>query len=92
MFTCTTRDAAGHWRLNETNLRDLPSAVRADVEDAADQNGVFHFLALGIVGRVEYNGTRVQCVIGSGGNTLKESEVAILRIQGKMAKKATNKC
>lgn len=87
MFTCTTRGAAGTWRLNETNLRDLPSAVRADVEDAADQFGVFNILALGIVGRDEYNGTRVQCVIGSGGNTLIESEVAILRVQGKMANK-----
>ena len=90
VFTCTTRNAAGTWRLNETNIRDLPSAVRADVEDATDQNGVFNNLALGIVGRVEYNGTRVQCVIGSGGNTLIESEVAVLRIQGKINKQQIN--
>ena len=78
VFSCTTRGAAGHWRLNETNINDLPSAIRADLDNTTVQSTVFYFLALRITGRVEYNGTRVKCAIG----TVKGSKTATLGIQG----------
>ena len=82
MFSCTTRDVSGHWRLNGTYIGDLPSAIRADLETGPIHSDVFYFLALSILGRFEYNETRVQCAFVNGGGSLEESETAFLSIQG----------
>ena len=79
MFFCTTRDAAGHWKLNGTGISDLSSALRADTQTESTRSAVFYFLALSILGRVEYNHTRVHCEIE---NEDGQSDIAVLSVQG----------
>ena len=73
-----------YWRVNGTDFNLLPSDIRADmVITQVTVRGNEAFI-LTITGRAEYNGTRVQCVTGDGGDEI-ESEISILNIQGKYA-------
>ena len=83
LFSCTTRSVPGHWRLNDTNIADLPSLIRADLVDETVQSGIFYFIALSIAGKAVYNGTTVQCAVEDG-DVLRKSGVATFIIQGKL--------
>ena len=85
VFSCVVRDAPGHWILNDTNIDDLPGALRDDLFHDSVSAAVFYYISLRIPGRVEYNGTRVKCAIeNDGDNNLLESESAVLKIQGEV--------
>ena len=81
MFSCIIRDAPGQWILNETNINDLSSALRTDLVTETIESAGIYFISLIIPGRVEYNGTKVQCAIEN--DAALKSETATLRIQGK---------
>ena len=70
-----------YWRVNGTDFNRLPSDIRADVVITQETVGDSEEYSLTITGRAEYNGTRVQCVTGGGGDE-RESENATLNIQG----------
>ena len=82
VFFCTTRDAAGHWKINETRNSDLSSTLRSDIHTELTQSAVFYFLVLNLLGRVEYNHTRVHCEIENEDGSLVQSEIAVLSVQG----------
>ena len=82
VFSCTTRSIRGHWRLNDTKIDDLPRLILADLVNRTSQSGVYHFIAVSILGKAEYNGTTVQCAVENSDGTLTRSGVAILSIHG----------
>ena len=86
MFTCET-DGGGltGWRVNGIILQSLPPEIRSDLLSSGtntDEGTVVEELT--IPARAEYNGTRVQCLVGIFGGSSDESENATLRIQGKL--------
>ena len=44
LFSCITRSVPGQWRLNDTNIADLPNLIRADLVDETVQSGIFFLL------------------------------------------------
>ena len=83
MFTCETVGDAATWRVNGILLRRLPPEIRSDLVDSetnTDEGTVMEELT--IPGRAQYNGTRVQCLVGELGGSSDESENATLMIQG----------
>ena len=79
VFHCFTRDVSSiNWMINDTDLDDLPSTLRDDLILDSSRNQGFQLFSLNITGRVEYNGTRIRCVI-AGDN---ESTSATFYIQG----------
>ena len=82
-FTCEIHGAFSYqyWRVNGTDYNSLSSEIRDDVVITQATVGDIEAFILTIPGRVEYNGTRVQCVVGGGGGET-ESEIATLNIQG----------
>ena len=84
MFTCETDDGFSGWRINGTRLQDFPPEIRNDVmvsvtntpEGSTVEN-------LTIPAKVEYNETRVQCLVVKVGGSSDESENATLKIQGR---------
>ena len=70
-----------YWRVNGTDLNSLPSDIRDDLDTDQETVGEDEEFILTITGRAEYNGTRVQCVTGRGGDE-RVSDVATLNIQG----------
>ena len=68
------------WRVNGTDIDILPHQLRDDIltEDLFSHIDVS---TLAIRARVVYNGTRVQCVVTGGHDSL-ESDTASLTIQG----------
>ena len=84
MFTCET-DGGGltGWTVNGTILQSLPPEIRSNVVVSGtntDEGTVVEELT--IPARAEYNGTRVQCLVGIFGGSSDESENATFRIQG----------
>ena len=76
VFHCFTRDVSSiNWMINDTDLDDIPSTLRDDMTTKRSRNQGFQLFTLNITGRVEYNGTRIRCVIA--GDT-----TATLYIQG----------
>ena len=82
-FTCGVHRPFSYqyWRVNGTDLNRLPSDIRDDVVITQNTVGDNEVFILTITARAEYNGTRVQCVTGGGGDE-RESENATLNIQG----------
>ena len=84
MFTCETDGGFSGWRINGTQLQDLPPEIRNDVvisvTNTAEGSTVEN---LTIPARAEYNGTRVQCLVGIFGGPSDESENVTLKIQGR---------
>ena len=86
MFTCETVGGdAATWRVNGTILQSLPPEIHSDVDVSptnTDEGTVVEKFT--IPARAEYNGTKVQCLVGIfGGSSLSdESENATLTIQG----------
>ena len=79
VFHCFTRDVSSiNWMINDTDLDDIPSTLRDDLIPDSSRNQGFQLFTLNITGRVEYNGTRIRCVIA--GND--ENTTATLYIQG----------
>ena len=70
-----------YWRMNGTAYHLLPSDIRDDLDTDLETVGDNEVFILTIPGRAVYNGTRVQCVVGGGGDE-RESEIATLNIQG----------
>ena len=70
------------WRINGTSISDLPPEIRSDLESENEGNNERDVFTLTITGRVTYNTTTVQCVIGRLGGDIIGSEIAIIRIQG----------
>ena len=82
VFTCVVDGDAASWRVNGTLLNDLPPDTRSDlVLTTAIQDGNI-LVELSIPGRVEYNGTTLQCVTVKSGSGSEESGVVMLLIQG----------
>ena len=83
MFTCETREGATIWRVNGTLLEKLPPEIESDimVSGTNTPEGT-RVVVLTIPARAEYNGTRVQCLVGIFGGSSNESENATLKIQG----------
>ena len=83
VFTCEIHGdfIYQYWRMNETAFDSLPRKMREDMILTQKTVGENEELNLTISGRAEYNGTTVQCVVG-GGEGKRESEYAILNIQG----------
>ena len=83
MFTCETVGDVTTWRVNGISLESLPPEIRSDVVVSVtntDEGTVVEELT--IPARAEYNGTRVQCLVGIFGGSSDESENATLMIQG----------
>lgn len=70
------------WRINGTSIPNLPPEIRSDLESENEGDNERDVFTLTITGRVTYNTTTVQCVIGRIGGDIIESENAIIRIQG----------
>ena len=83
MFTCGINGAFiyQYWRLNGTVYNLLSPEIRNDIDADQETVGGNEELILTIPGRVQYNGTRMQCVVG-GGEGERESENVTLNIQG----------
>ena len=83
VFTCETDGGISTWRINRTLSGDLSPAVHNDLEFSYTNTveGTT-LLTLTIPARAEYNNTRVQCVTGTFGGPVVESETAILNVQG----------
>ena len=83
MFTCETDDGLSAWKINGTVLNDLPPEIRDDIEalvtNTAEGTTVEELI---IPGRVGYNRTRAQCLVGTFGGSTAESETVTMRIQG----------
>ena len=73
--------------MNDTAIDDLPREIRDELETDSVTSAGFDFFTLSIPGRVEYNGTTVQCVSnGRNGPGVVESKTAHLKIQGVVSK------
>ena len=83
MFTCETVGGVTTWRVNGTILESLPPEIRnvLVVSPTTTPEGTI-VEELTIPARAEFNGTRVQCLVGIFGGSSDESENATLRIQG----------
>ena len=80
MFSCVTTDELIIWRVNGTDINDLPSETQDKlVADSNTAATLLDFFTLTIPGSFEFNGTRVQCVTTHGSI---ESMSATLYIQG----------
>ena len=80
VFTCLTRDGSIlSWRVNGTDIDNLPSALHDDIVTSSVTSAGHHLFTLTILGRVEYNGTIIQCVAGIEGG---KNKTIILHIQG----------
>ena len=80
VFSCVTTDELIIWRVNGTDINDLPSETQDKlVADSNTAATALDFFTLTIPGSVEFNGTRVQCVTTHGSI---ESMSATLYIQG----------
>ena len=83
MFVCETVGGVTGWRVDGTLLQTLPPEIRSDVEIAETNTPEgTRVEELTIQARAEYNGTRVQCLVGIFGGSSDESENATLTIQG----------
>ena len=81
-FNCITqRNFTPYWRLNGTDYDDLPSQLHDDLA-LYRFSEMYEHLALIIVAKAEYNGTRVQCVTESNDGDSVVSNTATLSIQG----------
>ena len=84
VFTCETVGGdVTTWRVNGILLESLPPEILSDVDvsqTSTPEGTVVEELT--IPARAEYNGTRVQCLVGIFGGSTDESENATLRIQG----------
>ena len=82
-FTCVIHGAPLHqyWRVNGTPFGDLPSDIRDNMKTTQMTVGGDEKFTLIILGKAEYNETRVQCVVEDEGGQ-KESENSTLSIQG----------
>ena len=88
VFSClirdiSTRDISIHWIVNETDIKDFPLSLQNDLTTENVTSGEFGLYALVIIARLEYNGTRVQCVAENNDGDLIISDNATLYIQGK---------
>ena len=84
VFTCETDGGLFGWRINGTRLQTLPPEIRNDVMvSVTNTAGGSTVERLTIPARAEYNGTRVQCLVGVFGGSSDESENATLKIQGR---------
>ena len=83
VFTCVIHGPFSYqyWRVNGTDLNRLPSDILDDLVITQVTVGGDEEFILTITGKAEYNGTRVQCVTGGGGDE-RESENATLNIEG----------
>ena len=86
MFTCETVGGVTTWRVNGIILESLPPEIRnvLVVSPTSTSEGTI-VEELTIPARAEYNGTRVQCLVGIFGGSSDESENATLRIQGNIS-------
>lgn len=83
VVSCETRGGDfTFWIVNGTSIPDLPPEIRNDLEIENERDNERDVSTLRITGRVTYNTTTVQCVIGRIGGDIIESENAIIRIQG----------
>ena len=84
MFTCETDGGLSGWRINGTLLQNLPQEIHSDfmVSSIITANGST-VENLTIPARAEYNGTRVQCLVGIFGGSSDESKSVTLKIQGR---------
>ena len=86
-FLCASREGTTEWRVNDTAIDDLPIEIQDELETDSVTSAGFDFFTLSIPGRVEYNGTTVQCVSnGRNGPGVVESKTAHLTIQGVVSK------
>ena len=85
-FSCITRKSSYTtlWRLNETDYDNLSNQVHDDlyINGTETESGAADVLELTILARVEYNGTRVQCVAENDDDNSVVSNTAMLGIQG----------
>ena len=83
VFTCETDGGLSVWRINRTLLEDLPHELHSDlrVSETNTAEGT-RVVRLTIPARAEYNGTKVQCLVGILGGGSSESENAKMKIQG----------
>ena len=79
-FFCATNGNSIVWRVDGTNLNDLPSGTLKDeaVQNHTVNDKGHHFFTLSFPGRAIYNGTEVQCVADDG----ELSNVATLVVKG----------
>ena len=80
-FFCVTNNVSVVWRVDGTNLDDLPSGTLKDeaVQNESILNGKGdRIFTLSFLGRAIYNGTEVQCVADDG----EFSNVATLVVKG----------
>ena len=83
MFTCETEGGFSGWRINRTVLQDLPHELHSDLRVSVTSTAQgTRVVRLTIPARAEYNGTKVQCLVGIFGGGSSESENATLKIQG----------
>ena len=84
MFTCETDGGVFGWKINGTLLEGLPPEIRSDVMISVTNTPEGSTVeSLTIPARAEYNGTRVQCLVGIFGGSSDESENVTLEIQGR---------
>ena len=86
VFTCETDGGLAGWKINDSLIGDLPAEIllHLSVTSTDTANGTI-VGELTIPARVEYNGTRVQCVVLTFGGSPAESETVTLKMQGIIA-------
>ena len=83
VFVCETVGGVTGWRVDGTLLQTLPPEIYDDLQISRTNTPEGTVVEeLTIQARAEYNGTRVQCLVGIFGGSSYESENATLTIQG----------
>ena len=77
VFTCETEYYDPTWRINETRLENIPPKILSDLMISVSTTaGGSRLQTLTIPARAEYNGTKIECLVGRFG------ENVTLTIQG----------
>ena len=71
------------WKVNGTDLTDFPSDIQADFSRDGMRENNEETIVLVVHSRRKYNNTQIQCEARNLDLELIQTEMAILRIQGK---------
>ena len=83
-FTCTAINIAFlSWKVNGTDLTDYPSDIQADFSIDGMRENNQEAIELVVRCRYIYDSTQIQCEARNLNGGLIQTEMAILRIQGK---------
>ena len=86
VFTCETDGGVAGWRVNGTLLEATPPEIRSDIDISSANTAEGSTVEiLTIPGKLEYNGTNIQCLTAGIDGSSAESKNATLKIQGMIA-------